>query len=512
MPAPTNTSAATATVISGIPYMILLSADDVQSSPGLDHPLWWVFTNTSNTLISMFALGSLNNVTYPPGHSFNIPNIELFTGTPSSLAPYPPVLGFSINTTGSVQAGFLVRPITFYIKITVTGSPSEPVMDPLSFRIVPGRNTTAPVGSYIILSDQGAGATTAQWPAQVFGADGKLKQSISLVAGEQAYMFDDGTFGILDKLSSPEDLYLYRTDASLNTVVSISGGGGSLAGDALNGDGTSTFFVGKSTTLLAAVITEVDKDTGVIGSTWTLPADSKFLHSLAPSRDKTILYYQGVAFNNAVHRYDLVGNAPLADLAADDTYIANQQGLYVLKDGSITVAYNGGFGNSKIIRYNTAGAILNTYVVPSDVLFNLYAPYVDDPDSLLVWAFNATGQLSRFYLVDTATGVFTQLGDDVPVFEDGESFSDPSNTPPTFGIPVSCPLLVPRVELTVPDTPPPPTTAAPLPCCDALSPSQTASNPGPVVPPVSTTWTPVCRGGGAVPTAADIVNSEDWAA
>lgn len=35
---------------------------------------------------------------------------------------------------------------------------------------------------------------------------------------------------------------------------------------------------------------------------------------------------------------------------------------------------------------------------------------------------------------------------------------------------------------------------------------------GPILPPISTDWTPACTGGGTVPTASDLTDSEDWSA
>src|SRR5262249_15162055 len=150
-------------------------------------------------------------------------------------------------------------------------NPTEPVDDPLYFRALPSRDITAELGAYVILSDQEDG--TQQFPAMVFGADGQLKQSPTFVASEQGYMFDDGTYAILDKLTSPGNLNLYRPDRSLIAVVPGVGGTGGGAGDAVTGDGVDTAFVGSSTGVSPAVITEVNKDTGATGSVWTLPSN-----------------------------------------------------------------------------------------------------------------------------------------------------------------------------------------------------------------------------------------------
>src|SRR4051794_25592588 len=93
MPTPTNIDAANATVITSLPYTITVSAADVQSAPGLTHDLWWVYTNSRYSMVSEFALGSPFGATYPPGHTFNVPIVQLWTGTPGSLTQYPPSTG-----------------------------------------------------------------------------------------------------------------------------------------------------------------------------------------------------------------------------------------------------------------------------------------------------------------------------------------------------------------------------------------------------------------------------------
>ena len=48
------------------------------------------------------------------------------------------------------------------------------------------------------------------------------------------------------------------------------------------------------------------------------------------------------------------------------------------------------------------------------------------------------------------------------------------------------------------------------PCCGSGGSGTSAT--GPILPAVSTDWTPRCTGGGTVPTASDLTTSEDWSA
>jgi hypothetical protein len=62
-------------------------------------------------------------------------------------------------------------------------------------------------------------------------------------------------------------------------------------------------------------------------------------------------------------------------------------------------------------------------------------------------------------------------------------------------------------------TTPPPTFVNSEPCC-STGPSGTGASgigvTGPILPPASPAWLPSCVGGGTIPTAADIVESENW--
>lgn len=124
-----------------------------------------------------------------------------------------------------------------------------------------------------------------------------------------------------------------------------------------------------------------------------------------------------------------------------------------------------------------------------------------------------------------ATTIYTFTGKPLYLSYNGQSFTGPTGSPdtvPTNNYISSFSLgffgFMGEAERFAIDTvasTPTPVVPAPgsqidnsSPCCDA---GTTGSATGPVEQPVSSFWYPACTGGGAVPTASDVAESEDWA-
>jgi len=248
---------------------------------------------------------------------------------------------------------------------------------------------------------------------------------------------------------------------------------------------------------------------GSLGAT-TYDLGSAGLLGIATSPDEAILYYSQ-AVGGAIKRWDLSGNAATSDLAAG---LANYKVTDILVDRTGNV-YVGLFKSTVtrdfiVRKYTAAGALVTTYNFGSDLSStNPRLAYDLGPDTYFIaWTHTATSGESVFHRVTIADGTDTTITS--RVFEGGAYQGAVSATPSAyFGHSFSCPLFLVGYSLT--DLSEPCCCACPPPAQTSGTPIAKGTAPGPVLPPVDSTWTPACDGGGVVPTAADLTDPESWA-
>lgn len=254
----------------------------------------------------------------------------------------------------------------------------------------------------------------------------------------------------------------------------------------------------------------------------TLSPSIPNLMGFSVNRAETIAYLYQFASAEPIRRLDLNTETFLSNLVAGAAgVVPNSPGdTIVLPDDSVLVPfYISASDRDEVRRYSAAGALQATYVLRTagTRVYNHLADAHDDGVSFWAWLFdadgdgNATGLFRRIRVSDGATlAEFTSYE-----FNIGQG---PSNgtavSTVSSGHSNSCPFWI----LTAPAPPPAlPTPGSQIdnstPCCADKCGCDGGSEPGnagPVEPSISTNWYRRCTGGGAVATATDVVDDEDW--
>jgi hypothetical protein len=225
--------------------------------------------------------------------------------------------------------------------------------------------------------------------------------------------------------------------ASTNPFFHIGSVAGSMSGsfNSIRSDRLNTFYFAHATNTVAATVKTVNRSGVLGGTTWALPADSKSLRGIAPSRDGTILYYMQLVAGFPVHRFDLIGNVPMTDLVPGVGVLTPVKDLIVCLDGSVLVPYH---ETNTVVRYSAAGATIQSYAIP-DALDRLFL----DIDELHFWAWSqVSGINSNYRKIRLSDGVVVLTTPTVPIFNDGILAAAAGAVTPVFGNSNSCPLIV----------------------------------------------------------------------
>lgn len=213
--------------------------------------------------------------------------------------------------------------------------------------------------------------------------------------------------------------------------------------------------------------------------------------SMAVSPDETIAYFgTSSGGGTGIKRWDLVNDVALSDLVAQSgNGPCTDNGIIVLQDGTIVV----GWSNGSLVRYSTAGAVLNTYAVTGQAGTPFYQLAISDAATQFnVWYYYGSTSTIRVVQYRASDGVelnaFTASA--------GASYMDNGFGEVLVGIAAPAP------------TTPTPTLVNSNACCgDTVTPGA-GTAAGPLLP--GTGWTPQCTGGGAVESATDLTDSQDW--
>lgn len=464
-----NYTPATAAVISLIPYSMVVTGIEA-SLPGTltpscgdaGHPLWWVFTPTvANTAVGIRVTSS-DPTDYEPIVSFwTGPDVSsLSEVSPDLCTVYGDPTEFQCNTPVGVP---------LYLQVSCDFG-DDPTGHSLTFELVAAPLVASTAGDLLVSND------TTHFPTGLIAAsDGELLQ----VFGFPAYECADTASNVL--CIAAEDSGDDTTDDAVKSIRLYDSAFRLIASDTslLTGEtrAVSPIRSNRGTTFYVSSVDEAFPVTrratvgtistaGVVGGTsWELPADADNMTAMAPARDGSILYYGGgSAGDTAIHRYDLVADAPLSDLVASlaGTSLMGRD-MFVLADGTLLVVLRLATGNTqwRVRQYNTTtGATIRTFTLPTSVGSSPRIDLgIDDPVSFWAMTFPtgaSAGSVSTFTHFDVATGATI---DTITSAQKNAT----NNEAPMFGISQSCPLTVLPFAITLHPAPErPDTTEIPI--------------------------------------------------
>lgn len=496
MPAPTNISYETATVISNLPYSTTQDVNDA----GVTKTVFYKLNLARSQMVGFWFFGDL--ATYKP-------RVTLVVDAGSANHPV------AINVPGQFWA--VANTDYWFQVVSDTGDVSPAILtvaieaftEPASF----------PAGS-IIINDEAYDPLVPHPAVVISGVDGSVLGFVApVVSGESGDALADGTFAFEDLSGATDDIVrvkIYTPSMHVVATVAPSHPQGSWEQTFIGSDGAETFFLGWNG---ASPAYRTMSKTGVLGTLVSTLAGSD-LTGLAGSPDGTILYY--AAFNGgtkSVRRWDIPGASQLSDLVVNlATY--EPKDIIVMADGTVVVEWSKNGGQTTQVRsYASDGTLLHTFDHSAETWSTVRLARGEDDNTFLYWEKKPPGDPDRgdwrITELDPVSGatIATLTGENV--FSRGTEAKAASLTPPRFGTPESCPLVVLRAPLLVTPTLPEPGSQIDnsVPCCadcscaDGTTPTGVT---GPVPPPISGIWYRRCVGGGEVPSAADVVEPEDW--
>lgn len=419
MPPPTNTTAATALLITELPYSTTQTVHDA----GVTYDVWYTYTPADCIeLLGIVAHGGASPYT---------PRAEVYVGPASA-----PVVWHNNSGNNDASQVPVVPGTEYFLRFrTNTGNPTPAL---LSLSITAGPNGTAPAGSLVIADD------TPGYPAIVVDATtGTVLRSVyPFPAGEEGDSLPGGTVLMADPYDT-DTFRLYSPTFALIASIPFLGinyarvratPAAGLYYIADGGFGATPPTVGTVT------------PTGTLGATtWTLPAGGE-MGALAGNNTGTILYYTHPYSDATLRRWDLVNDVGLGTLAAAITDHVVPD-ILMLVDGSLVVGYYKGVGSPKnytVKRYNASGTVLNTYEFGSNFSMPPRLGYSLTAGAFWVYSQPQTGTYdgnARIFEVRASDGVMlTTLT--VPQYVAG-SYELPITgaTPVSFGVSPSCPIF-----------------------------------------------------------------------
>lgn len=462
MPAPTNTSAATATDLGSLPAS---ATQDVHDS-GTTYTVWYKVTVPSGvTMLGAFGFGDLT--TYRP-------TISVFEGPPE--APES-LLGIAAQNR-PVQFPVTAAE-TYYLRFATNSGNPTPAS--LSVSVIAGPADAAQAGFLLVPDD------TDGFPAAIVDpSTGEVAGFVHpFPAGEWGDTLDDGTILVEDKAAGRikryDDAFALQTTLEpfpsvliQEHVIRIS-------------PALQTFYVGGGTTgITGAKITVVDGDGVQSGTTWTLPAAG--LTALAPNNDGSIVYVAGQtsSVNTPIKRWQTGSSTMGTDLIGGQGANTEVFDLLVLGDDTIIAGWlNTSTGEVTVKHLSAAGTLLGTFT-GSSVTYTppkLAYDHLSDTTHFYLWTHTSDTSTHARIAVATMTAASSSS---TPEYEGGAYQGSATATPTArFGISFSCPFLVLRGGGGGPD--PEPDDEAiydeSLPSCQLLTTIARASgicDPGPV--------------------------------
>lgn len=201
------------------------------------------------------------------------------------------------------------------------------------------------------------------------------------------------------------------------------------------------FFIGEHGNVVGPVNAKWRSVTlaGVVSAAVELP--SWGLAALCSNNAETILYYNRIV-SDPIKRWDITNGVALSDLVAG---VANYvvMDILVLDDDTIVVGYyRSSTKDINIIRYDAAGATLNTYAIGLQTGLTLprLAYALDDPNSFWLWLHISTMSEFRNIKVSDGSTITARFQTE---YEGGAYNTTETATPTSrFGNSYSCPFVI----------------------------------------------------------------------
>lgn len=414
MPAPTNISFATATDLGSLPASVMQTVDEA----GTTYTVYYKFTApVSAVVIGAWGFGDLTTYT---------PVIEPYDASEVSVLSVSLVnMPIQFPVTGGAQ---------YYLKLIPNGGNPTPAVLTLNVQVAP--NSAVPRGS-IAVNDDTTGFPLALVPST---ADNTVLKFVNGIAsGEEGDTLESGIVLLND--NSNLELTLYAADYSVITgPVAVETG---ITGIRTHTPTQKFYAITSQNPPRYVTVT----DAGVISTPVPLTGSGiTTARGVAVNNAETILYFAKSTLAAPVQRWDIPGAAVLSDLAAavGNSVIGD---IIVLADDTILVGYSLA-GNFTVLRYNAAGAVLNTYSMGAFVIsIARLATALDDPDSFWVMQNNTGGtQTWTNVLVSDGSTVTQHTGQ---LYGAGEYVGTATATPRArFGTSPSCPFWITRFGAT----------------------------------------------------------------
>lgn len=306
----------------------------------------------------------------------------------------------------------------------------------ISVALAPAVGT--PTGSFFISDDKDG------FPGAIISATngvGILNFINPFPTGEQADIIPvSGIFLHSDDTNNAVKLY----DKDFTLLATIATGSHAIRYNTTLG----RFYV---STITLPVSVRVINSVGATTSTIGPLAAGVDPHALSPNNAGTILYYADKNLTRAIKAWNITGNAALPDfLVAKVGYRVID--ILTLVDDTLLIFYGNNARDRVVYRYDSTGALLNTYSFGTDSapILGRLAYAIDDPNSFLIWTHPGNVDptklgLSRFTYIKVSDGSTIGMPVEVSDFEEGIYSPARTLTPiARFGTSPSCPVIVLR--------------------------------------------------------------------
>lgn len=408
MPAPTNITALLATDLGTLPISTSQQVDD----SGTTYTVWYKYTaGVADDDVGFWFFGDLT--TY-------MPTVEVMLGPASAPVDY--LTGYFANNVPIVVP---VTPgTTYYFQVSPNAGNPSPANLTISGLAAPKTATTE---GQILITEFG------------FDGDAALVDNVSgdvagyrrlLGPADRGETLTSGLFAVDNGDTGDLDLYAANFSAIASVPMTLTG-----LFNAISSNRTDTFVAAHATGAVAATVKSVDT-TGAVLTTWTLPANSKNLGGMSPTRDLATLYYTKLnVVNEPIHAYDLTNSVALPDLVGGRAAVSALKDMFVLPNGDVFVPYT----DNLVYRYSSAGATVQTYTI-SGTIDRLRLAL----DDLSFWVETQSGGATpsatfRKILISDGSILTTVT---TPLFTDGISEATAALSMERFGVSNSCPLLL----------------------------------------------------------------------
>lgn len=430
MPAPTNTTAATAVTITSLPYDIVQTGIH---DAGTTYDVWYRYTAVAgDNVLGVWGFGDL--VTYRP-------TTFLYRNDPA---------GAAFNQYQNRPMYFPVTAgDTWYFKFATNAGNPNPAT--LTLNLQNHQDVDAPAGSIAIVD------THNGYPVAL----------IDPAVDYNVFRYEQGTsatdFGAAILPSGIWAMCVGRTlelyDSNYNVIATTaqifgSGSANNLVNVTTNNSDTFYCSTGNPYATGAAKVAKVSDDGTVDATTWTLGAQE--VNGIAVSPDETILYYTTNVANDPVRRWDLVNDVALSNLSAGiNAQTIACRNCLCLDDGTVIVLYRNSTATTSFARHYAAdGTLIATCSLDYSVsnAEDVLARDVDDTN-FWVWQHDDLSTLNStpFFRQVTVATMAIAVSRPLVTFNVGRyNYSETATPTARFGGAYSCPFFITRTAAATP--------------------------------------------------------------